>query len=166
MYYHINAESNPGWVCIPSFNLTGSSYVAAYLLSLGGVLWELVLSQTSQFCCLWNVCNSSYVHIYFLNIPLCPLLFILTQQELPWFVRLIVWSLLLMVISHVYKLSQTTFMSQNQGWKTAKCSSAELLVIVLPAKDTNCDEEIRKHKADQEEWGPVLVGVNIFGVVY
>lgn len=71
-----------------------------------------------------------------------------------------------MVISHVYKLSQTTFMSQNQGWKTAKCSSAELLVIVLPAKDTNCDEEIRKHKADQEEWGPVLVSVNIFGVVY
>ena len=70
-----------------------------------------------------------------------------------------------MVISHVYRLSQTTFMSQNQGSNTAECSCAEL-VPALPAKDTNWAEEIRKHETDQEECGLLLDSANILGVVY
>lgn len=111
---------------------------------------ELVLSPTFQFCCLWNssysfaACNSSCKHIYLLNIPLCPLLFILTQQELPWFVRLAMWSLCLMAISHVYKLSQTTFVSQSRAWNTTQCSSAELLLLALPAKGSDGDRENTK----------------------
>lgn len=144
MCYHTNAESNPGG-CI-YFHFIWLVYHMLLLiccLCLGGALWELVLSQTSQFCCLWSVYNSSYICIYLLNIPLCPLLFILTQQELPWFVRLIIWSLLLMSISHVYKLSQTTFMSQNQGWNSQAqfCWATD----ASPAIQRHCDEEIRKH---------------------
>lgn len=46
-----------------------------------------------------------------------------------------------MAISHVYKLSQTAFMSQNQVWNTAKRSSAELLLPALPAKGSDWDRE-------------------------
>lgn len=129
-----------GRVCLDFICLLHHMLLLICCLRLGGVLSELVLSPTFRFCCLWNVCSSSYIHIYFLNIPLCPLLFILTRQELPWFVRLVMWSSCLMAISHVYKLSQTTFMSQN----TDKCSSAELLVPALPAKGSDWDRENTK----------------------
>lgn len=133
-----------GCVCLDFICLLHHMLLLICSLCLGGVLWELVLSPTFQFCCLWNVCNSSYICIYFLNIPLCPLLFILSRQELPWFIRLVMWSLCLMAISHVYKLSQTTFMSKNQVWNTAKCSSAELLVLALPTKGADWDKENTK----------------------
>lgn len=64
-----------------------------------------------------------------------------------------------MAISHVYKLSQTTFMSQKPGMKHSWVDSAELFMLVLSAKGTKCDKEMRKHKADQEECG--LHSVNI-----
>lgn len=134
-------------------------------LWLGGVLWELVLSQTSQFCCLWNVYNSSYRHIYFLKDTSMPFVIHLNPARTSLICKT---DNMILTFNGDFSCLQTfldTLYESELGMRHRQVWFCWIIDVALPAKDTNCDEEIRKHKTDQEECGPLLSSVNILGVV-
>lgn len=143
-----------GCVCLDFICLLHHTLLLICCLHLGGVC-ENWFFHRLQFCCLWNVCNSSYIHIYFLNIPLCPLSFILTRPELPWFVRLVMWSLCL---SNGYFSCLQTFPDNlhesEPGTKPIQVQFC-WATGASPASQRFWSGQ-RKHKATEEECGLLL----------
>lgn len=159
-------KGSQAWVCYLPFILNGSVNLAAYLLSLLNLHgWSSVRtgSFTNLSCLLLVKCMLLIIHKHLLSKYVSvPFVIHSNSVRTSLICKAGNMILYLMAIFCVYKLSQTIFMSQQPGMKHSWVVSAELFMLVLPAKD----KEIRKRKPGWEEYRPLLHNVNIPGVLY